>query len=85
MKVPTFMIKGNLISQMGNLKQALNREWTFKKVHKVIRFGQDFWLILHVDIKKELRMNAKYELKIKDYFKLMNKADLKSVEDIPCL
>ena len=79
------MIKRNLISQMGNLKQALNREWTLKKVHKVIRFSQDFWLILYVDIKKELRKNAKYELKMKDYSKLMNKADLRRLEDISCL
>ena len=79
------MIKRNLISQVGNLKQALNREWTLKKVHKVIRFSQDFWLILYVDIKKELRKNAKYELKMKDYSKLMNKADLTRLEDISCL
>ena len=54
-------------------------------MHKVIRFSQDFWLILYVDIKKELRKNAKYELKMKDYSKLMNKADLRRLEDISCL
>ena len=74
-----------MISQMGNLKQTLNRELTLKKVHKVIRFSQDFWLRLYVDIKKELSKNAKYELKIKYYSKLMNKADLKRLDDISCL
>ena len=72
---PNFDDKKELISQMGNLKQALNQKWALKKVHQWVRFNQGPWLKLHVDMKKELRKNAKYELKMKVYSKLMNKAD----------
>ena len=37
---PNFYDKKELISQMVNLKQALNQEWTLKKVHKLVRFNQ---------------------------------------------
>ena len=53
------------------LKQALNHELVFKKVHKVIQFNQKDWLKPYIDMNTKLRKEAKNDFK-KDFFKLMN-------------
>ena len=42
-----------------NLNQALNHGLTLKKIHRVIRFNQNAWLKLSIDIKIDLRKRAK--------------------------
>ena len=42
-----------------------------RKVHGVIQFNQDDWLIPYIDMNTKLRKEAKYDFE-KDFFKLMN-------------
>ena len=48
------------------MKQALDHELILKKVHRVIQFNQEAWLM-----NTELRKQAKNDFE-KDFFKLMN-------------
>ena len=45
------------------LKQALNHELVLKRVHRIIKFKQEAWLKLHIDMNKELKKNAKNDLR----------------------
>ena len=54
-----------------NLKQALNHGLVLKNVHRVIKFNQNAWVKLYIDINKNLRKKAKNDFE-KDFFKLMN-------------
>ena len=48
---------------MRMLKQALNHELVLKRVHRIIKFKQEAWLKLHIDMNKELKKNAKNDLR----------------------
>ena len=42
-----------------DLKQALNHELVLKKVYRVIKFNQNHWLNLYIDMNTDLRKKAK--------------------------
>ena len=51
------------------LKQALNHRLILKDVHRVIKFNQEAWLKLYIDLSAKLRKEVKNEFE-KDFFKL---------------
>ena len=53
------------------LKQALDHDLKFKKVHRVIEFNQEAWLKKYIDINTELKKKASNDFE-KVFFKLMN-------------
>ena len=61
--------KENYPVHMVALKQALNHGLVFKKVYSAISFRQEAWLKPYIDLKTELRKNAKKEFE-KDFYKL---------------
>ena len=63
--------KENYVVHISALKQALNHDLVFKRVHRVISFKQEAWLKPYIDKNTELRKNAKNDFE-KDFFKLMN-------------
>ena len=46
--------KNKYIIHIRNLKQALNHELILKKVQRVIKFNQNFWLKSYIESKPEL-------------------------------
>ena len=65
--------KTEYVIHLRNLKQALNYGIELKKVHRMIKFNQNVWLKLYIDINTNLRQRAKNNFE-KDFFKLMNNA-----------
>ena len=63
--------KKNYVVHIRSLKQALNHGLILEKVHRVIEFNQKAWLKPYIDMKTELRKQAKNDFE-KDVFKLMN-------------
>ena len=61
--------KNNYVVYIRSLKQALNHELIFKKVHRVIQLNQEAWLKEYIDMKT--RKQAKHDFE-KFFFKLMN-------------
>ena len=59
-----------------NLKQELNHELVFKKVHKLIKLNQNVWLKPYIDMVNDLRKKAKKKKMIlkKIFLKLINHA-----------
>ena len=51
--------KNEYVIHIKNLKQALNYGLFQKKVHKVIKFNQNAWLKLYIDMNTDLRKKAK--------------------------
>ena len=74
--------KKQYIVHIKSLRQALNHELKFKKVHKVIEFNQEAWLKPYIETNTELRKLAKNDFE-KDLFKLMNNSVFgKTMENI---
>ena len=46
------------VIHIRNLKQALNHGLVFKKVHKVIKFNQNAWLKLYIDMNTDIRKKS---------------------------
>ena len=46
-----------------NLKQALNQKLILKKVHRAIKFNQEHWLYLYIDVGAELKKSARNDSK----------------------
>ena len=63
--------KKKYVAHINTLKQALNNELKFKKIHQVIEFNQKAWLKPYIDMNTELRKKAKNYFE-KDLFKLIN-------------
>ena len=51
--------KTEYVIHIRNLKQALNRAFVLKKVHKVIKFNRNAWLKPYIDLNTDLRKKAK--------------------------
>ena len=47
------------VSQIRNLKQALNHGLILKKVHRVVKFNQKDWLKPYIDMNTKLRQSKK--------------------------
>ena len=60
--------KKNYVVHIRSLKQALNHGLILEKVHRVIEFNQKAWLKPYIDMKTELRKQAKNDFE-KDVFK----------------
>ena len=74
--------KKKYVAHINNLKQALNHELKFKKIHRVIEFNQEAWLKPYIDMNTELRKLARNDFD-KDLFKLMNNSVFgKTMENI---
>ena len=63
--------KNNYVNRIRPLKQALNYGLILTKVHRVIQFNQEAWLKPYIDMRTELRKQAKNDFE-KNFFKLMN-------------
>ena len=55
----TVQDKENYVVHIRALEQALNHGLILKKVHWVIQFNQETWLIPYIDTNTELRKKAK--------------------------
>ena len=55
------------VIHIRNLKQALNHGLVLKKLHRVIKFNQNAWLKLYVDMNANLKKQAKNVFE-KDFF-----------------
>ena len=75
MKIENFeKLLANLYDKTLNmLKQAINHGSNLRKVHRVIKFNQNFWLISYIYMNSNLRRKSKNDF-VKDFFKLMNNA-----------
>ena len=51
--------KTEYVIHIRNLKQTLNHGLVLKKVHKVIKFNQNAWLKLCIDMNTDLRKKSK--------------------------
>ena len=51
--------KMEYVIQIRNLKQAWNHGLILKSVHRVIKFNQNAWLKLYIDINTDLRKKEK--------------------------
>ena len=58
--------KTEYVIHIRNLKQALNRGLTFKKVHRIIKFKQKSRLKSYIDINKTKNYFEKYFFKLMD-------------------
>ena len=60
------------------LKHKLNHGLVFENVDRVIKFNQNVWLKLYIDINTDLRKKAKNDFE-RDFFKLMNNTVLEGL------
>ena len=47
------------VMHIKNLKEALNNGLVLKKVNKLIKFNQNAWLKLYIDMNNDLRKKSK--------------------------
>ena len=74
--------KKNYVIDIVALKQALNHGLKLIKVHKIIQFDQEAWLMPYIDMNTRLRKDVKNDFE-KDFPKLMNNAVFeKTIENI---
>ena len=75
MKIGKFeKLLANLHDEILNmLKQALNDGLALRKVHRVIKFNQEFWLKSYIYMNSDLRRKSKNGF-VKKIFKLINNA-----------
>ena len=64
-------VKEKYVIHVKALKQALNHGLILKDVHRVIKFNQEAWLKLYIDMNTKLKTEAKNQFE-KEFFKLMN-------------
>ena len=57
------------VMHIKNLKEALNNGLVLKKVDKLIKFNQNAWLKLYIDMNNDLRKKAIDEFE-KDFFQV---------------
>ena len=55
--------KTEYVIHIRSLKQALNHELVLKKIHKLIKFNQNAWLKLYIDMNTVVRKKEKMVLK----------------------
>ena len=65
--------KTECVIHIRNLMQASNHGLILKKVHRVIKFNQNAWLKLYIDMNTKLNQKAKNNFE-KKLLKLMNNA-----------
>ena len=53
--------KTEYVTHIRNLKPALNHGLVLKKVHRVIKFNQNAWLKVYIDVNTNLRKAAKQQ------------------------
>ena len=63
--------KNKYVIHIRALKKALNNGLRLKKLHIIIQFKPEAWLMVYIDTNTELRKNAKNEFE-NNFFKLMN-------------
>ena len=63
--------KEKYVLRIRALKQAFNHGLILKDVHRIIKFNQEVWLKLCIDMNTKLRKEAKNDIE-KDFQKLMN-------------
>lgn len=69
--VPNLKDKKGYVIHIKNMNQILKQGVTLKKVHRVIRFKQSYWMKTYIILNTELRTAATNEF-VKDFFKLIN-------------
>ena len=52
--------KSKYVIPIKNLKQLLNHGSVLKKVHRVIKFNQNFWLKPYIDINIDLKNKIRF-------------------------
>ena len=50
--------KTEYVTHIRNLKQALYHGLIIKKVHRVIKFNQNAWLTVYIDMNTDLRKKS---------------------------
>ena len=55
--------KTEYVIHIRSLKQALNHGLVLKKIHKLIKFNQNAWLKLYIDMNTVVRKKEKMVLK----------------------
>ena len=74
--------KKKYVVHIKSLKQALNQELKFKKVHRIIELNQSTWLKPYIDMNTELRKVAGNGFE-KGFYKLINNAVFgKTIENV---
>ena len=66
--------KTEYVIHIKNLKQALNDGLVLKKIHRIIKFNQNAWLKLYIDMNTKLRQTAQnnYEKDFFKFFQILN-------------